>query len=66
MDATWMITTFVLNDTAMTNLDHQTDVRAEVPDSEFVTVALAAAKAFASNHRFILNIMQQLRYLSMP
>ncbi len=39
MDATWMITTFVLIDTAMTNLDHQTDVRAGVPDSEIVTVA---------------------------
>ena len=27
MDATWMITTFVLIDTTMTDLDHQTDVR---------------------------------------
>ena len=27
MDATWMITTFVLIDTVMTNLDHQNDVR---------------------------------------
>ncbi|MFN5936095.1 MAG: hypothetical protein ACK46D_17565 [Roseiflexaceae bacterium] len=43
MDATWMITTFVLIDTAMTNLDHHTDVRAGVPDSEVVTVALVAA-----------------------
>ncbi|MFN5368366.1 MAG: hypothetical protein ACK5C8_07440 [Roseiflexaceae bacterium] len=43
MDATWMITTFVLIDTAMTNLDYHTDVRAGVPDSEVVTVALVAA-----------------------
>jgi hypothetical protein len=28
MAATWMVTTFVLIDTAMTNLDHHTDVRA--------------------------------------
>ncbi|MCX6016217.1 MAG: hypothetical protein NT020_11630 [Chloroflexales bacterium] len=47
MNATWIITTFVLIDTAMTNLDHQTDVRAKVPDSEVVTVALVAAKYFA-------------------
>ena len=44
MGSTWIITTFVLIDTAITNLDHQTDVRAGVPDSEVVTVALVAAK----------------------
>ncbi len=43
MEATLIITTFVLIDTAMINLDHQTDVRAGVPDSEVVTVALVAA-----------------------
>jgi len=64
MDATWMITTFVLIDTAMINLDHQTDVRAGVPDSEVVTVALVAAKYVANNHRIALNVMQQLQYLS--
>ena len=64
MDATWIITTFVLIDTAMTNLDHQTDVRAGVPDSEVVTVALVAAKYFANNHRIALNVMHQLQYLS--
>ena len=64
MDATWIITTFVLIDTAMTNLDHQTDVRAGVPDSEVVTVALVAAKYFANNHRIAFNVMHQLPYLS--
>ena len=64
MDATWIITTFVLIDTAMTNLDHQTDVRAGVPDSEIVTVALVAAKYFANNHRIALTVMRQLHYLS--
>ncbi len=44
---TWIITTFVLIDTAMTNLDHQTDVRAGVPESEIATVARVAAKYFA-------------------
>jgi hypothetical protein len=63
MDATWIITTFVLIDTAMANLDHHTDVRASVPDSEVVTVALVAAKYFANNHRIALTVMRQLHYL---
>lgn len=68
MDATWTITTFVLIivliDTAMTNIDHQTDVRTGVPDSEVVTIALVAVKYFANNHRIALDVMQQLPYLS--
>ena len=63
MDATWIVTTFVLIDTAMTNLDHQTDVRADVPDSEVVTVALVAAKYFANNHRIALDVMQKTAVL---
>ena len=50
MNTIWIITTFVLIDTAMANLDHQTDVRAHVPDGEIVTVALVAARYFANNH----------------
>jgi len=63
MDATWIIARFVLTDTAMPNLD-QTDVRAEIPDSEIVTVALVAAKYFANNHRIALDDRQQLQYVS--
>jgi hypothetical protein len=57
MDATWFITTFVLIDTSITNLDHQTDVRAKVPDSEVMTIALVAAKYFANNHHITLGGM---------
>lgn len=64
MDVTWIITTFVLIDTAMTNLDHHTDVRAGVLDSEIVTVALVVAKYVANNHRIALTVMRQLQYLS--
>lgn len=59
MDATWITTTFVPIDTAMTNLDHHTDVRAGVPDSEVVNVALFAAKYFANNHRIDITVMRQ-------
>jgi hypothetical protein len=48
----------------MTNLDHQTDVRAGVPESEIITVALVAAKYVANNHRIALNVMHQLHYVS--
>ena len=64
MDATWIITTFVLIDTAMTNLDHHADVRAGVLDSEIATIALVAAQYFANNHQIILTVMRQLHYLS--
>ena len=66
MDATWFITTFVLIDTAMTNLDHQTDVRAKVPDSEVMTVALVAAKYFANNHHITLGGMDARRHSLLP
>ena len=64
MDATWIITTFVLIDTAMTHLDHHADVRTSVPDSGIVTVALVADKYVANNHRITLDVMRQLQYVS--
>jgi hypothetical protein len=54
MDATWIISTCVLSDIAMMNLDHHTGGRAGVPDSAVVTVALVAAKYFANNQRIAL------------
>jgi hypothetical protein len=64
MEATWMTATFVMIDTAMLNLDHHTDVRADIPDSEMVTVALVAAKYFVNNHRIALTVMRQMHHLS--
>jgi hypothetical protein len=40
----------------MTTLDHQTDVRAGVTDSEIVIVALVTAKYFANKHRISLTV----------
>lgn len=53
-------------DTAMMNLDHLTNVRANIPDSEVVNIALVAANYFANNHRIALDMMQKLHYLSGP
>lgn len=44
MNARWIIAAFVVIDTIMERLDHQSDVRASVPDSEILTVAVIAAK----------------------
>ena len=64
MNVNWIITAFVIVDTTFTTLEHQSDVRAGVPDSEIITVALVAAKYFANNHKLTLSVMQQLHYLS--
>ena len=44
MDATWIITAFVVIDTLMERQGHRSDVRAQVPDSEILTIAVVAAK----------------------
>lgn len=43
MDANWIITAFVVIDTVMEHLNHQSDVRSHVPDAAIVTIAVVAA-----------------------
>jgi len=43
MDAYWMIPAFVVIDTLMEHLGQRSDVRAKVPDSEILTIAVVAA-----------------------
>jgi len=64
MDVNWIITAFVVIDTVMEHLDHQSDVRAEVPDAEIVTIAVVAAKYFANHHERTVQVMQACGYLS--
>jgi hypothetical protein len=64
MDANWIIAAFVVIDTMMDRLDHQSDPRASVPDAEIVTIAVVAAKYFANHHERAVQIMQGMRYLS--
>ena len=52
MDAYWIITAFVVIDTLMERLGHRSDVRAQVPDSEILTIAVVAAKYFGNHHRY--------------
>ena len=64
MNANWIIAAFVVIDTLMEQMDHHSDVRARVPDSEIVTVAVVAAKYFANNHERAVQVMQGFGYLS--
>jgi len=64
MDATWIITAFVVIDTLMERLGHRSDVRAQVPDSEILTIAVVAAKYVGSHHERAAPMMRELGYLS--
>ena len=64
MDATWIITAFVVIDTLMERLGHRSDVRAKVPDSEILTIAVVAAKYVGSHHERTMQIMHGYGYLS--
>jgi hypothetical protein len=64
MDAEWIITVFVVIDDLMTKHAHKTDSRADVPDSEIVTIAVCAAKFCQNHHARTVLLMGQLGYLS--
>ena len=64
MDATWIITAFVLIDTLMERLEHRSDVRAQVPDSEVILIAVVAAKYFQNHHERAVCILRETHYLS--
>jgi len=57
MDAYWMIPAFVVIDTLMEHLGHRRDVRAQVPDSEILTIAVVAATYVGSHHERAVQIM---------
>ena len=60
MDATWIITAFVVIDTLMEHLGHRSDVRAQVPDSETLTIAVVAAKYVGNHHKRAAPMMRAL------
>src|SRR5690348_18160910 len=63
MDATWIITAFVLIDTLMERLNHRSDVRAQVPDSEVILIAVLSAKYFQNHHERAVCILRESGYL---
>lgn len=64
MDVDWIIAAFVLIDTLMDRLGHRSDVRAQVPDSEVILIAVVAAKYFQNHHERAVCILRETRYLS--
>ena len=64
MDATWIVTVFVVTDTLMDHLDHHSHVLAHVPDSEIITIAITAARSFGNHHERALQVLSQSGYLS--
>jgi hypothetical protein len=64
MDADWIIPTFVLIDTVMDRLGHRSDVRAQVPDSEVILIAVVAAKYFQNHQERAVCILRETHYLS--
>ena len=51
MDATWIITAFVVIDTLMERLGHRSDVRAQVPDSEILNDCRRRRQVFWQSSR---------------
>src|SRR4028119_922307 len=64
MNAVWIITVFVVIDELMSRLGHRSHRLAHVPDSEVLTVAVVAAKYFATHQERALGVMQECGYLS--
>ena len=64
MNATWIITVFVIVDTLMDHLEHHSHARAAVPDAEIVTIAIVAAKYFQNHHERALCVLRACHYLS--
>ena len=58
MDATWIITAFVVIDTLMERLGHRSDVRAQI-----LTIAVVAAKYVGNHHERAVQIMHGCGYL---
>jgi len=64
MNADWIITAFVVIDTLLDRLEHHSDVRAQVPDSEILTSAVVAAKYFQNHQERAVCVLQLAGYLS--
>jgi hypothetical protein len=64
MNATWIITAFVVIDDLMTALKHKSHPLAQASDTEVLTVAIVAAKYFQNHHERALCVMRECNYLS--
>jgi len=66
MDDDFIVTAFVVIDTAMAALRHRNDVRARASDAAVLTVAIVAARYFQGHLARALHVMRLGHYLSGP
>ena len=64
MNATWIITAFVVIDDLMTALKHKSHPLAQASDAEVLTVAIVAAKYSQNHHERALCVMRECNYFS--
>lgn len=64
MNATYIVTSYVLLDDLLKIMGHQDDCRATMSSAEILLVAVVAAKYFQNHHERALCVLQQTRYLS--
>jgi hypothetical protein len=63
VNATYIVTSYVVIDDVLEFIGHTDDVRARVSSAEIVTVAIVAAKYFQNHHERALCLLQQTGYL---
>lgn len=63
MNATYIVTTYVMLDDILKAMQYQEDNRATISHAEILTVAVVAAKFFQNHHERALCVLQQTHYL---
>jgi hypothetical protein len=63
MNATYIVTSYVVIDDVLKIIGHADDSRAHVSNAEILTVAIVAAKYFQNHHERALCMLQQTGYL---
>jgi hypothetical protein len=63
MNATYIVTSYVVIDDVLKAIGHTDDIRTHVSSAEILTVAIIAAKYFQNHHERALCLLQQTGYL---
>lgn len=63
MNATYIVTIYVVVDDVLKAIGHTDDSRSQVSSAEILTVAIVAAKYFQNHHERALCMLQQTGYL---
>ncbi len=63
MNATYIVTVYVVIDDVLKEMGHGDDSRAVISNAEIVTVAVVAAKYFQNHHERALCLLQQTHYV---